>query len=389
VTLPGLAAKNILRNKVRTVLTVLGVSVAIITFLLLRTMVYAWTAAADYATKDRIVTRHKITFIMPLPKKYVDDVRNTPGVKSATWANWFGGKDPAHENEFFGTMAIDPKSFFEVVDELSVPADQKQAFIEDKTGAIVGEVLARKMKWSVGQKVTLQSGIYGEGDWTFTVRGIYTALRKSIDNSTFFFHWDYLNERAPAYMKDNVGWIWSRVGDAKAAADTSVVIDKMFDERDTQTLSQDERSFNASFFAMMSAVLGAIDVISLVILVIMLLILGNTIAMGVRERTFEYGVLRAIGFKPGHIAMFVILESMMIALIGGGLGILLSYPLVEKGIGGFIEENMGSIIPYFRMDPRMTVAAAVLAIALGGVAAVIPAVRASRIHVVDALRRVA
>jgi putative ABC transport system permease protein len=190
-------------------------------------------------------------------------------------------------------------------------------------------------------------------------------------------------------MKDNVGWIWSRVADAKAAADTSVVIDKMFDERDTQTLSQDERSFNASFFAMMSAVLKAIDIISLVILVIMLLILGNTIAMGVRERTFEYGVLRAIGFKPGHIAMFVILESMMIALIGGGLGILLSYPLVEKGIGGFIEENMGSIIPYFRMDPRMTVAAAVLAIALGGVAAVIPAVRASRIHVVDALRRVA
>jgi putative ABC transport system permease protein len=389
MTLTGLAFRSLSRNRFRVVLTVLGVSVAILTFLLLRTVVYAWTAGADYAAKDRIVTRHKMTFVMTLPKHYVEDVRNAPHIKAATFANWFGAKDPAHDREFFATLAADTKTFFDVYSEMSVPPDQMQTWLQDRKGAIVGDVLAKKLGWKIGDRVNLESGIYGHNPWEFHVDGIYTATAKSVDRSTFVFHWDYLNEVVPARAKDQVGWIVSRVDDTAHIADLSVGVDKIFDEKDTQTLSQDERSFNTSFLAGISAILKAVDVISLVILIIMMLILGNTIAMGVRERTNEYGVLRAMGFLPWHIAWFILGEAMFIGLLGGGLGLLLGYPFVEKGMGAWLEENMGSLFPYFRVPGEVAVEALVLALVLALVAAAIPAYRASQLKVVDALRRVA
>src|SRR5262249_30699565 len=156
-----------------------------------------------------------------------------------------------------------------------------------------------------GQKLSLQSGIY-PGDWEFHIVGIYTATARSVDRSSFIFRNDFLNDALPARRKDQVGWIVSRVDEPGHAADISVALDKLFDDQEIQTLSQDERSFNASFLAGFSAVLKALDIISFVILIIMLLILGNTIAMGVRERTNEYGVLRAVGFLPKHIAFFIL-----------------------------------------------------------------------------------
>jgi len=166
-------------------------------------------------------------------------------------------------------------------------------------------------------------------------------------------------------------------------------LDKIFDDRDIQTVSQDERSFNQSFLGMFSAVLRALDIVSAVILVIMTLILGNTIAMGVRERTNEYGVLKAIGFRPGHIAAFVMGEAAIVALGGGVLGLALSYPIVQKGLGGFLENQMPQFFPFFSIPKSVVVMALVLALVLGLAAAAIPAVRASRLKVTDALRRVA
>jgi len=387
VTIFSVTAKNLLRNKARAILTVLGVAVAILTFVMLRTMVWSWTMGAEVAAKDRIVTRHKMTFVMSLPKRYGDQVKAIPGVKAITWANWFGGRDPLHEREFFATLAIDPKTYFEVYDETSVPADQKAAFMANRKGAIVGDVLAKKMGWTVGKKIMLTSGIYG-GDWEFEIVGIYTATRRSIDRSTFLFQWDYMNDQGPLRMKDQIGWITSRIDDPSRAADISAAIDRVFDDKETQTLSQDERTFNTSFIAMMSAILKAVDVVSLAILLIMMLILGNTIAMGVRERTNEYGVLRAIGFLPRHVATFILGEGILIGAIGGGLGLLISYPIVEKGMGRWIEENLGSFIPYFRIAPVTAFTAIGLAIALAAAASIIPAMRASKLSVVDALRRV-
>jgi putative ABC transport system permease protein len=249
-------------------------------------------------------------------------------------------------------------------------------------------VLAQKLGWKVGDRVKLISQIF-PGDWEFDVVGIYKATRKSVDRSQFIFHWAYYNEGLPPRQRDQVGWIVSRVKDPAGAADLAVAVDKVFEDKDTQTLSQSERAFNLSFLGMFSAVLRAIDIVSVVILVIMGLVLGNTIAMGVRERTHEYGTLRAIGFLPRHVAVFVMGEAIVIGLLGGGLGLLLSYPIVEKGMGRFIEENMGAYFPYFRIDTTAAVTALALSLALATLAAIVPAMRASQLRVVDALRKVA
>lgn len=390
MTLVGLAARNVLRNKFRAALTVAGVAVAIITFLLLRTVLWAWTAAADYAAKDRVVTRHKVTFIMTLPLSYAQSVRSLPQVKASTFCNWFGGKDPKNEKEFFGSLACDTETGFTVYDDMVVPPDVLDQWKHDPQGAIVGDVIAKKMNWKVGDRVTLQTGIYPkEGDWEFRISGIYQAKSKAVDRSSFIFHWKYLNDNLPANRKDQIGWIVSRVHDPSQAAGVGVAIDKVFDEKEIQTLSQDERAFNASFLASISAVLTAINIISVVILVIMGLVLGNTIAMGVRERTNEYGVLKALGFSNKHVVMFIVVEAMVIGVAGGLLGLAVGYPFIEGGLGRFLEENMGSFFPYFKIDPRMSVLAMVLAVALAGAASVIPAISAARLKTVDALKRIA
>jgi putative ABC transport system permease protein len=388
MTLAGLGVRNLARNRFRVMLTVLGVAIAIVAFLLLRTVVWAWASGADWAAKDRVVTRHKVTFVMTLPRRYVEDVREAPHVKSVTWANWFGGKDPKHDREFFGALAVDAASYFDVYDEMKVPPDQMETWKHDKQGAIVGDVLAKKLGWKVGDKIILQSGIY-PGDWQFTVDAIYQAASKSVDRSTFVFHWDYLNDTMPAERRDQVGWIVSRVDDPGHVADISAGFDKRFEDLDTPTLSQDERSFNASFLAMFSAILKAMNIISLVILVIMTLILGNTIAMGVRERTSEYGVLRAIGFLPSHVALWIVGESLVTGILGGLLGIALAYPFINFGVGRFVEENMGSFFPYFRLEPAAMAQALLVAACLGIAGSILPARSASRLNVVDAVRRVA
>jgi putative ABC transport system permease protein len=318
----------------------------------------------------------------------VQKVRDLPGVKVATHGTWFGGKDPKHDNEFFATIAIDAKSTFDVYPEVSVPPAQKEAWLSNRRGMLVGTQLANKLGWKVGDKVILQSGIYGGGDWEFTVDALYVATRKGINESQLFFHWDYLNERISAGRKDNVGWIIARIDDPSKATEISTTIDKMFDENEIQTLSQDEHAFQASFLGMFSAVLTAINWISVAILVIMVLILGNTIAMGVRERTSEYGVLRAIGFVPGQVAAFVLGESALVALFGGIFGLALSYPIVERGLGRFLEDNMGAFFPWFRIDPKTALLALGLSVVLGLVAAAIPAFQASKVSVIDALRKV-
>jgi putative ABC transport system permease protein len=388
VTLTSLAVRNLSRNRFRVGLTVVGVGVTIIAFLLLRTVIWAWASGADWAAKDRVVTRHKVTFVMSLPKRYVEDVRQAPHVKDATWANWFGGKDPAHDREFFGTLAVDPATNFEVYDEMKVPPDQLETWKHDRQGAIVGDVLARKLGWKVGDRITLQSGIY-PGDWQFTIDGIYTATAKSVDRSTFLFQWAYLNDSLPPARRDQVGWIISRIDDPTKVTEVGLALDKRFDERETPTLSQDERSFQASFLAMFSAVLKAMDIVSAVILGIMTLILGNTIAMGVRERTNEYGVLRAMGFLPGHIALWIVAESLVTGILGGLLGLAIAWPFINFGIGRYMEENMGSFFPYFRLETGNIVLGLSLAALLGAVAGAIPAWRASKLRVIDAVRRVA
>jgi putative ABC transport system permease protein len=387
VRLGVLAVKNVLRNRVRTFMTVVGVAVSILVFVLLQTVLSAWTSGADHAAKDRVATRHKVTFIMPLPKRYVADMAEMPGITAVTWHNWFGGKHPARENDFFATIACDPDSFAKVYEEIVIPPEQFAAWKQNRRGAVIGAPLARRFGWKVGDKVTILGTIF-PGEWEFHIEGIYTTTRKSVDPSAFWFQWDYLNESLRGSMKDQVGWTIARIDDPTRSADIAKAIDAKFAERDTQTLSMSERAMQVSFLGMFTAILKALDIVSIVILLIMVLILGNTIAMAVRERTSEYGVLRAIGFRPRHIAAFVLGEALTIGVLGGGLGLLISYPLIEKGLGRVIEETMGGVFPYFRIANSTAVAAVILAAALGMLAAALPAYRAAKLNVVDSLRRV-
>jgi putative ABC transport system permease protein len=268
-----------------------------------------------------------------------------------------------------------------------VPEQQKAAWLEDRQGAIVGSSLAKQLGLKVGDRFTMAGTIW-PGDWTFNVSGIYTSSRKSFDQSSFIFHWDYINEASPQGMRDMIGWVVSRVDDPGRGPDVSAAIDRVFDEYDNQTLTMSERALNLSFMGMLSAVLKAIDVVSVIILLILVMILANTIAMGVRERTSEYGALRALGFLPKHIRFFIMGESLTIGLVAGLMGLGLALPIINGGMSRFIEENMGGMFPYFRVENSTAVMALLLALALGAVAGLVPAIQAGRLSVVNALKRV-
>jgi putative ABC transport system permease protein len=387
MTLIGLGARNAFRNPFRTSLTILGVAVAILAFVLLRTVITSWELASQYAAKDRIGTRHKLSFVISLPLHYAEKIRQVPGVQATSYANWFGGKDARNPDAFFANMMVDAKTVLDVYDELELPEDQKKHWLENRQGAIIGKTLANQLKLKVGDKFILQGTIY-PGDWPLTIDGIYTAKRKSIDQSSMFFHWDYVNEKLPPVRKDKIGWVISRVDEPGKGPDVSAAIDKIFDSSDEQTLTMSERQMNLSFMGMFAAIMKAINVVSVIILLILVMILANTIAMGVRERTSEYGALRALGFLPQHIRMFILGESATLGILAGLLGVGLAVPLVNGGMSRFIEENMGGMFPYFRVEPVTVVLAIVLAVVLGLLSGIVPAIQAGRLSVVNALRRV-
>jgi putative ABC transport system permease protein len=387
VNLATYARRNLFRRRGRTILTVIAVAVVVLIFCIIQTVIAAWEAGADAAASDRLATRHKVSITMQLPKHYIDDVRGVPGIAAATWANWFGAKDPKKRTEFFAGFAADHESWFDVMDEMYVPPDQLEAWKKTPNGAILGDVLAKTLEVKVGDKLVIASDIY-EGDWEFIVSGIYEAKRKTVDRNSMVFRWDYLNnDPRAAFSKDQIGWVMSRIKDSKQSAALSKQIDKIFDERDDQTVTMSERAFQLSFLAGFASVLTMFEIVSWVILAIMALILANAIAMSARERTHEYGVLRAVGFLPQHIFGFIVGESLLIALVGGVAGVLLTLGLVNGMMGPFIEENMGAFFPYFRVPMKSIVEALGWVLAGGYAAGVIPAVLASRRKVTDALRR--
>lgn len=384
----SIGMRNIGRNKTRTGLTVFGGAFAVLAFILIRTMLWSWSVGVEYAAKDRLATRHKVSMILPMPKRYIDTVKQVPGVTDAAYMNWFGGKDPKpeHRDEFFASMAVDPETTLAVYPEMSLTHEEKDRWLGDRRGAVIGDILAKKLGLKVGDKYTLTGTIY-PGDWEFNIDGIYKATSKSIDRSQFMFHWDYLNEGQPERRRDQIGWIATRIDDPTRSAEISAAIDRAFDEKDIQTTTMSERAMQNGFMATLSAVLTALDIVSIIVLLIMMLILGNTIAMGVRERTREYGVLRALGFAPRHVGTFVIGEGLTTGILAGGIGVLIAFPIVEL-IGRFLEENMGAFFPYFRMNAAIATIAVTVTIALATAASLLPARQASKLSVVDALRRV-
>lgn len=386
-------ARNLTRRIWRTILTLTAIAFVVLIFCAIKTVDVAFMAASDDAMADRLATRHKVSITMQLPQRYIETVREIPGVTKATWGNWFDSKDPKERLPFFAGFAVDHNSWFDVFDDMIVAPAVLEEWKKTPNGVILGDMLAVTLGVKPGDRLVITSGIYTSAEapeWEFKVMGTYLPNRRTVDRNTLILRWDYLNNDPRAAMtKDQIGWIMTRIAGGKSSAEVSRAIDKAFDERDDQTVTMSEQAFNLSFIGAFGAVLTAFDLVSIVILLIMTLILANTISMSVRERTNEYGVLRAIGFSSGSVFRFILGEALLLSALGGLIGLGLVFVLINTLAGPAIESSaMATMLPYFRTPPVVMAKAFALVMGLGLLAGVIPAYLATRNRVTDALRRV-
>ena len=378
--------RNLMRRKVRTLVTVLSIMVAFMLFGLLMAIRAAFSMGVDVAGADRLMVIHRVSIIQPLPQSYGPKIRATPGVTDLTHANWFGGYYQEPTN-FVQNMAVDPESWLRIYTEFELPDDQKAKWFANRTGAIVGIDLAKRFNWKIGDHVPLISPIYRKPDgspWDFTIDGIYDSSKKGVDKTQFFFHYDYMNETlraASVGLKDIVGWYIFKVEDPATADQLAKRIDAMFENSSTETKTATEKVF-ASDWAKQVGDIGAIMIaIATLVMGLILFGAGNIMAQSIRERINELGVLKTLGFTNSRILGIVLLESCAIAVIGGGIGLLLAWTIIAQG------DPTGGFLPIFHFPPRDLVLGIVLVALLGFAAGLLPAVQASRLKIVDALRR--
>jgi putative ABC transport system permease protein len=385
VFVPFLILRNAFRHKLRTTLTMVGIVVAIVAFGLLRTIVDAWYAGAEATSSARLITRNAISLVFPLPLNYAEKLRQVPGVRSVTWANWFGGIYITESN-FFPQFAIDGATYLSMYPEFRLQPAELKAFLFDRQGAVAGRRIADKFGWKVGDQIPLRGTIF-PGTWTFNLRAIYDGADAKVDETQFFFHWQFLNETVKARFPrraDQVGLYIEEIADPTQAADVSERIDSMFKNSLAETLTETEKAFQLGFVAMTEAILAAIQAVSYVIVLIIMAVMANTMAMTARERYSEYATMKAIGFSNGFVAFLIFAESLGIAVAGGLLGIALTFPIADA-FGG----AMGTLFPVFFVSQATVGMQAAAALIVGVVAALIPAWRAARVRIVDGLRSVA
>ena len=382
MTLAGLAVKNaFFRNRTRSLLTIAGVFIAALAFVFIRTVLDAWNSSSEASAADRLVTRNAISLTQPLPLSYRERIANVPGVSKVTYSNWFGGYYKDKRN-FFANFAVDASTALDVF-EIRIVGGSKEAFIQDRNACIIGKKIADKYGLKVGDMLPMVSEIYPGQDWKFKIAAIMEAEDASVGN-TMYFQWARLNEGMPPARKDQVGLYTTLVSNAAESPRISKAIDTLFANSDYETHSETEKSFRLTFVSGSSAILAALQAVSLVILVIMALILGNTLAMGLRERTSELGAMRAIGFLPIHVQQLAWIEGASLGLIGGLLGVALANPMLN-GFGKAMAEF--GFLAGLGFKPLTGALAVVLATAIGFIASAIPAWSAARMEVVSALRR--
>lgn len=375
--------KNALRHKLRFSLTVAGVAIAVIAFCLLRTVVTVWYSGIEASAADRLITRQAVSFIYPLPYAYRNQIANLKGVKQVSFANWFGGTYIDKKN-FFARMAVDPETFFSIYPEMLVSPEELKAFQSERNACIVGTDLVKRFGFKIGDVVQIEGDIF-PGTWQFVVRGIYRPRDPATDPSNFFFRWDYLDEKlrqdAPV-RAGHVGWYIIQVKPGANTAEVSQEIDNLFTNSRAETKTETERQFQQGFMGAFSAVIQAMNFISFVIIGIIMLVLGNTMIMASRERTREYAVLKTLGYSGKHLVGMIAGESLLIAALGGIIGLLITFP----AISWFQEAMPKGFFPVFFIEP-ITIIFAVLAAFLVGVAAsIFPIQRALSARIVDGLR---
>jgi putative ABC transport system permease protein len=365
-------------------LTVIGIVVAITAFGLLRTIVDAWYAGANASSSARLVTRNAISLVFSLPLNYAQRIRQVDGVASVSWANWFGGVYITERN-FFPQFAIDAASYLDMYSEFLLPPTERKAFLLDRQGCIVGRKIADEYGWKVGDQIPLRGTIF-PGTWTFNLRGIYDGADKGTDQSTMFFHWQYLNETVKQKFPrraDQIGVFVVQLKDPADAAAVSGAIDATFKNSLAETLTETEKAFQLGFVAMTEAILLAIQAVSYVVIIIIMAVMANTMAMTARERGSEYATMKALGFGGGYVALLIFAESLLIALSGGVLGVLLTFPMARA-----FTEKMGTLFPIFFVSEQTVAMQLVAAALVGAVAAWWPAWRAASVRIVDGLRAI-
>ena len=380
-----LLLKNAFRHKLRTGLTLIGLVVAICAFGLLRTIVDAWYAGVEASSSTRLVTRSSISLTFQLPLSYAQRIRAVEGVRAISWANWFGGGYITERN-FFPQFAIDPASYLALYPEYLIADAEKLAFFRDRQGAVVGRGLAKKFGWQIGDPIPLRGTIY-PGTWTFNLRAIYDGVDAKTDENQMFVHWAFINEslrQSARRRADAVGVYIVGIDEPNNAALISQRIDALFANSLAETLSETEKAFQLSFVSMSEAILVAIQAVSFIIVVIIMAVMANTMTMTARERLAEYATLKALGFPPAFVVGLLYGESLLIAGIGGVLGVAATLPLSAA-----FARATGTLFPVFQVSP-LTISLQLLAAAIVGiVAAAWPAWRMSRIDIVDGLRHVA
>jgi putative ABC transport system permease protein len=376
--------KNAFRHKLRTGLTILSITIAILAFCLLRTVISAWYAGVEASSANRLVTRNAVSLIFSLPFSYKEKIRQTEGVSTVSYGNWFGGIY-IDEKNFFANFAVEPKTYLDLYPEFRLSEDQKNAFLRDRRGFMAGQKLAAKYGWRLGDMVTLKGTIF-PGNWEFVLRGIYKGKDDTTDESQFLFHWDYLNEtlkRTAPGRADQVGFYMIGVSNPALSTQVAERVDKSFKNSIAETLTETEKAFQMGFVSMSNAIITAIRLVSLVVIVIILAVVANTMAMTSRERIGEYSIFKTLGFGGWRIAGLIFGESLVITMIGCVFGVGFTFPVADA-----FGRAMGTYFPVFNVDNDTLGLAVLYSFAVGILSAIIPTYRAIKIPIADGLRSI-
>lgn len=378
-----LISRNSWRHPLRTALTVLGLAIAVTAFCVIRTTIDAWYADSRATSPNVLITVNRVSIVFTLPVSMIERVSKVPGVVEVSHATWFGGiyVDPKN---FFAKFVVDQDRFFDLYKQFVVPPDQLEAFKRDRNAVVIGRKLADRFGWKLGDVVRLQGDIY-PGDWDFVVRGIYTGAKEGTNELNWYQGYKYLDERmretAPQ-RAGNVGWLIVKIADPSQAATISRQIDDMFVNSANETKTQTEEAFALSFVEMSGTIIRGLRIVSILVIGIILLVLANTMAMTARERIREYAVLKTLGFLPRHLIGLIIGESLVIAIAGGIVGLLLTSFVVI----GLLERALGDYLPVVQLSTLTLILGIVASVAVGLLAAIFPTLKAVRTSIVDGLR---
>ncbi len=378
----GLIIANLLRKKIRLVLTIGSFAVALFLFAFLGVVRDAFNRGADVAGADRLVIINRTSIINTIPLSYRDQILRIPGVKYVTHNNWFGGiyKD---EKNFFPQFVIDPDNQRQVFPEFTVPDVQWNAFLKDREAVIVGARTMERFQWKIGDRIPIKTTIWGGGTWEFNIAGVYRGKLPQDDETQLWLKWDYFEERVPQRVKGQVGWYVLRVDNPDQSVRVAKAVDEQFANSPYETRTETESAFAANWVKQFGNIQFLILSIGSVVFFTLLLVTGNTMAISVRERTAELAVLKAIGFSDRSVLFFVLGESLVIALTGGLLGLLLAMmavPVLARALSG--------MLPQLIISPALLSLGLLTAVVVGIISGILPGITAMRMRVVNALRRV-